>query len=222
MKNIIAPSLLAADFARLGECVKTAEEAGADHFHFDIMDGCFVPNISFGPAVVKALREKSHAFFDVHMMVSDPARYIEDFCKAGADMITIHQEAALHLDRCVEMIHGHGIKAGVALNPATPIEMLFPILSELDFVLIMSVNPGFGGQTLIPYTLDKIHALRLYASGSGFQNLRIGIDGGVNSENLSHVLASGADYVVAGSAIFLPFTDIAENYRKLLDIAEEN
>lgn len=158
----LAPSILAADFTRLGEQVRAVDEAGAQYIHLDVMDGAFVPSISFGMPVIKSLREITDKVFDVHMMVEEPGRYVEDICRCGADLITVHAEACTHLDRVVNQIKEGGMRAGVAVNPATPLSVLDPILGELDMVLIMTVNPGFGGQKFIPYTMEK------YAPCGGF------------------------------------------------------
>lgn len=220
MKNILSPSILAADFGKLRENIRIAEEAGAESFHFDVMDGNFVPNISFGAAVIESLRADSKAFFDVHMMVEQPERYVEEMKKAGADRITIHAEATRHLDRAVQQIKELGIEAGLALNPASPLNLIEEVLPELNMVLIMSVNPGFGGQKLIPYTLKKIEKLKERREKESL-SFRIGIDGGVGTGNLEEVLKSGADFIVAGSSVFRPQDKIAENVLALRSILEK-
>ncbi len=198
---IIAPSLLSADFANLEREVKEIEEVGADWLHLDVMDGNFVPNISFGPILVKALRGHSKLFFDVHLMILHADDYIDEFVKAGADMLTVHQEASLHLHRSIQRIKAAGVKAGVSLNPATPVESLEHVLSDLDMVLIMSVNPGFGGQSFIPESLEKIRRLRAMAQRKN-PDLLIQVDGGINKENAPLVTEAGADVLVAGSSVF--------------------
>lgn len=198
---IIAPSLLSADFANLEREVKEIEEAGADWLHLDIMDGNFVPNISFGPMLVKALRGHSKLFFDVHLMILHADNYIDDFVKAGAEMLTVHQEASLHLHRSIQRIKAAGVKAGVSLNPATPVESLEHVLADLDMVLIMSVNPGFGGQSFILESLEKIRRLRTLAEKKN-PNLLIQVDGGINKENAGLVIEAGANILVAGSSVF--------------------
>ncbi|ETP73943.1 ribulose-phosphate 3-epimerase [Lachnospiraceae bacterium JC7] len=212
MKSYLSPSILSADFGNLTNCIKAAEEAGAQYIHFDMMDGTFVPNISFGAPIIKAVRKDIKSFFDVHMMVEDPGRYITDVANAGADGITVHQEACLHLDRTVNQIKEAGLKAGVALNPATPVSTLDYLLPMLDLVLIMTVNPGFGGQKFIPYTLDKIRELKRKAQEMDLQ-LNIGVDGGVTLDNIASIRDAGANFFIAGSAVFKPEDKIAENVK---------
>lgn len=197
----IAPSLLAADFTNLGRDVAAAEAAGARYLHLDIMDGHFVPNISYGPDVVKALRPLTTMIFDVHLMITDPDRYVDAFVAAGADLITVHAETCPHLHRSLQNIREKGIRAGVALNPSTPLSVLDWVLPETDLVLIMSVNPGFGGQKFIPSALDKIRALRQMVDSRGLSAL-IQVDGGINLDTAAAVAAAGADVLVAGSAVF--------------------
>ena len=195
--TIVAPSILSADFLRLGEAIQMVEESEAEWVHCDIMDGHFVPNISYGIPVVKAVRPATKKVVDCHLMIEHPELYVGAFADAGADMITVHQEACTHLDRQVAQIHDLGCKAGVALNPATPVEALVDILHAVDMVLIMSVNPGFGGQKFIPRALDKVRRLRALAP-----DLLIQVDGGVNAETGAQLVAAGADVLVAGSYVF--------------------
>lgn len=195
--TIVAPSILSADFLRLGEAIHMVEESEAEWVHCDIMDGHFVPNISYGIPVVKAVRPATKKVVDCHLMIKHPELYVGAFAEAGADMITVHQEACTHLDRQVAQIHDLGCRAGVALNPATPVETLVDILHAVDMVLIMSVNPGFGGQKFIPRALDKVRRLRALAP-----DLLIQVDGGVNAETGAQLVAAGADVLVAGSYVF--------------------
>jgi ribulose-phosphate 3-epimerase len=197
----IAPSVLSADFTRLGEEIQAAEAAGADMLHIDIMDGHFVPNITIGPFVVEAIRKTTALPLDVHLMIEEPDRYIADFIKAGADYLTVHLEASVHLHRTIHWIKDSGAKAGVSLNPATPIGSLDYILPDLDLVLLMSVNPGFGGQGFIPQILAKIKALKGLLAELGFPVL-IEVDGGIKYENAKEVADAGADILVMGSAFF--------------------
>ena len=199
---LIAPSILSADFARLGEEVDAVMEAGADLVHFDVMDNHYVPNLTAGPLVCEALRNHGvSAGIDVHLMVKPVDRLIGDFAAAGATYITFHPEASEHVDRSLQLVRDHGCKCGLVLNPATPLAVLDHVLDQLDMVLLMSVNPGFGGQSFIPYVLDKLRAVRARIDGLG-KPIRLEIDGGVNTGNLRGIAAAGADTFVAGSAIF--------------------
>ncbi len=197
----IAPSLLAADMGDLRRAVAQVEAAGADYLHLDVMDGAFVPNISYGPAVIKALRPNSQLFFDVHLMVEEPGRFLSDYAAAGADLLTVHFEACRHLHRVVQQIKALGLKAGVALNPATPPEVLQDILPELDLVLIMSVNPGFGGQSFIPAALGKIARTAAMLRQIGSQ-ADLEVDGGIYAANAGPVMQSGANVLVSGTGVF--------------------
>ncbi|MEW9697814.1 ribulose-phosphate 3-epimerase [Paenibacillus sp. SI8] len=199
----VAPSILSANFSKLGEEIKEAEQGGADWIHVDVMDGHFVPNITIGPLVVDAIRPITKLPLDVHLMIEQPDRYIPDFVKAGADLISVHVEACTHLHRTLHLIKQSGVKAGVVLNPATPISLIEHVLDEqLDLVLIMTVNPGFGGQAFIPGMLDKIRALRQQANAKGLHGLHIEVDGGINEVTARQVAEAGADVLVAGNAVF--------------------
>ena len=197
----VAPSILSADFSKLGADVQEICEFGADYIHVDVMDGAFVPNISFGAGVMKSLNNVTTIPYDVHLMIEDPDRYIEDFVTPNTEFITVHQEACRHLDRTIQHIHSTGVKAGVALNPATPIVMVEDVLDKVDMILIMSVNPGFGGQKFIPRALDKIRRLDEIRKASGYDFV-IEVDGGVNLQNCEELISVGTDILVAGSAVF--------------------
>ena len=197
----LAPSILSADFARLLEDVKKVENAGCEYLHIDVMDGHFVPNITLGPGVVKSLRKDVNMVFDAHLMIENPDNYIKEFADAGCDIIVVHQEACTHLHRTIQNIKSHGIKAGVALNPATPIETIKYVLQDVDMVLLMSVNPGFGGQSYIPVVTEKIKELKALIDKMNLE-IDIEVDGGVKPSNIAEVVNAGANVIVAGSAIF--------------------
>lgn len=212
--NYLAPSLLAADFARLGEQMRIIDQAGAQYFHFDVMDGTFVPNISMGLPVLQSIRKVTKKKLDVHLMITQPEQYISDFSDAGADIITVHAETCKHLDQIVGDIKREGVMAGVALNPSTPLSVLDYILPELDMVLVMTVNPGYGGQKLIPYTMDKIRELRGIVQRRALST-DIEVDGGVKIDNVEQLLNAGANVIVAGSGIFKG--DLAGNVEAFLE-----
>ena len=209
-KIIVAPSLLAADFSRLKEEVQEVEKCGAEYLHLDVMDGNFVPNISYGSPVISAIRPHSNLVFDVHLMVEEPDRFIKDFVDAGADIITVHVEAIKHLHRTIQLIKSYGKKVGVALNPATPIETLKHVVKEIDMILIMSVNPGFGGQAFIPETLNKIKELRTL-----YPEIDIEVDGGVNDKTVEAIKEAGANILVAGSYLF------SGNYKEKIELMKK-
>lgn len=213
--NCLSPSILSADYTILGEQIRTMDEAGAQYVHIDVMDGQFVPSISIGLPVIKTIRKCTDRIFDVHLMIEEPIRYIDEFAEVGADIITVHAESCRHLDRTIDAIKEKGIIAGAALNPATPLSAIEYVLPKLDMVLVMTVNPGFGGQKLIPYTVDKVRDLRELVKRSG-NKIDIEVDGGINLSNVQEVVDAGANIIVAGSAVFNG--DIESNVKSFLNI----
>lgn len=216
--NILSPSILAADFTRLGEQISEVDRAGAEYLHFDVMDGLFVPSISFGMPVLKSVRKATERILDVHLMIENPERYVDEFADCGADLITVHAESCRHLDRVISQIHQKGKKAGVALNPATSLSALDYVLDKVDVILIMTVNPGFGGQKFIESSYGKIRDLKSRMEAAG-RHTDIEVDGGINVDTLPGVLEAGANVIVAGSAVFKG--NIAENVRNLKNMMEQ-
>ena len=209
----IAPSILSADFSKLGEDIERIDKGGADFIHIDVMDGSFVPNISLGLPVIKSIRNRTDKVFDVHLMINNPSNYIDAFIEAGADIITVHYEADQHIDRTINYIKSKGKKAAISLNPGTPTSVLKDLIANLDMVLIMSVNPGFGGQKFIPYCLDKIREIKEFSNKLN-PSLLIEVDGGVDKTNVKEIIEAGANVIVAGSAVFCG-GEISDNIKSL-------
>ncbi len=217
-KLILSPSILAADFSILGSQIKAVEESGTPYLHIDVMDGIFVPSISFGMPVISSIRKISDIIFDVHLMIVEPERYIEEFVTSGADIITFHLEATKEPKTVIRMIRGYGKKVGISIRPSTPVETIFPYMDQLDMVLVMAVEPGFGGQTYLPETTERIKQIRKYASAHKLP-MDIQVDGGIAANNISTVLDAGANVIVAGSAIFEG--DIQKNINDIYDVFKE-
>ena len=213
--NILSPSILSADFTILGDELKTIDEAGSEYIHIDVMDGIFVPSISYGMPVIKSIRKATKKVFDVHLMITEPERYINEFVESGADIITFHVEATKDPGKVIDMIHEKGLKAGISVKPKTPLEAIEPYLEKIDMLLIMSVEPGFGGQAYIEGSTEKIRAAREMVKAHGL-NTDIQVDGGINLRNLPEVLEAGANIIVAGSSVFKG--DVAGNVKAFLDI----
>lgn len=216
LKKILSPSILSADFKKLGEELETIDKAGAEYVHVDVMDGLFVKSISFGMPVIKSARSATDKVFDVHLMIEEPIRYIEDFVKAGADIITVHVEACQDVAATLKKIKEYNVKPAITLNPETPVKAIEPYLSMVDMVLVMSVHPGFGGQKFIPESIQKVKEVKKLLIDKGLDNVDIEIDGGINAENLASVLEAGVNVVVAGSAVFK--NDASENVKKFKEI----
>lgn len=213
---ILAPSLLAADFNKLGEQIKETEQCGAEYLHIDVMDGIFVPSISFGMPLIESIRPTSKQFFDVHLMIVEPERYIKEFAACGADGITFHLEATKEPQKVIDLIHSYGFQAGISIKPGTPLEDVYPYLPQVEMVLIMSVEPGFGGQAYIPESTERIARLRAYMDQNGI-SAKLEVDGGIDANNVAEVMNAGAEIFVAGSAVFRK-APIAENIDKFMKI----